>query len=80
MFLSTLWALFWVIWTTYYVNVETKISKWVKLFKNIYSKFTDKNERKFKPKFVYLKSPALDKQFYIWKKPFIESKVEKIWM
>ena len=80
MFLTTMFWLFWLIWTTYYVNIETKISKWVKLFKNIYSKFTNVKERKFKPKFVYLKSPTLDKQYYVWKKTFIESKIEKIWM
>ena len=28
-------------------------------------KFTNVKERKFKPKFVYLKSPTLDKQYYV---------------
>jgi hypothetical protein len=61
-------------------KLETNISKSVDFFKSIYMLFTDKKDRKYKPKFVYLKSPNVDKDHYIWKKTFIESKIEKLWM
>lgn len=61
-------------------KLETNISKSVNYFKEIYMLFTDKKDRKYKPKFVYLKSPNVDKDHYIWKKTFIEAKIEKLWM
>jgi hypothetical protein len=79
-FLTIICIIIGLIWIISSINVYTKASKLLKEFKKIYYKYITKSERNFKPKFVYLKSPDIDKQFYIWKKTFIEAKIEKLWM
>ena len=59
----------------FYKNKSKMITQYNKLFK----KFL-KRHWTYRIKFIYLNSKEIDKDYYIWKKPFIESKIEKIWL
>lgn len=48
-------------------------------YKNLFDKFI-KKELIFRFRFIYLNWKNVKKDKYIWKKPFIESKVEKVWI
>ena len=56
-----------------------KRSKLIKQYKILFKKFLTWYWL-YSYRFIYLSSKDVDKQMYVWKKPIIEAKLEKLWM
>jgi len=76
--LVLLW--FWAWGTMFFMPFfyENRI-KIINDYKKLFERFKAKSY-KFKPKLIYLNNKYIEKDKFIWKKPFIEAKIDKIWL
>ena len=64
----------------YLPNIFSKRLRLMFWYKTIFNKFSSAKIYSYRVKFMYLNSQYIDKNKYIWKKAFIEAKIEKIWI
>jgi len=75
-FFLTNWMIFW-----YIFNIFSKSMRLIYKYKSLYWKYNSFFINGYHPIiYIYLNSHKVNKQDYIWKKPFIESRIEKVWI